>query len=78
MAEWKDENNQTWIPWSDVAKLYRISKDELKTLVDQKRIRTKNFINPNNDKEFVAYSLVDCEENILVKSKRIIMSDSWF
>ena len=78
MAEWKDENDQTWIPWSDVAKLYRISKDELKVLVEQEKIRTKNFINPHDDKEFVAYSLVDCDEYIAVKSKKTILSDSWF
>ena len=78
MIEWKDENDQPWIPWSDVAKLYKVSKDELKTLVDQERIRTRNFINPNNDKPFVAYSVVDCEENLLVKSKKTILSDCWF
>lgn len=78
IAEWKDEKGQTWIPWSDVKKIYKVTPEKLKVLVEQEKIRTRNFTNPNNDKEFVAYSLVDCDEYIAVISKKIILSDSWF
>jgi len=68
---------ETWIPFHDVKKFYKVQFDELTILVEQEKIRFRTFLNSYNDRMFKAYSLIDLEE-YLPKKGKVNLAAQWF
>lgn len=68
IVEWF-ENGEIWIPWSDVQKIYKVSKRELYQAVHNKKVRTiiiENYNHPRN-KEFIVYAIEDLTETFPIR-----------
>ena len=76
MTEWTSEG-ETWIPFNDVKKIYKVRFEELTILVKEGKVRCRNFLNNHNDKIFKAYSIIDLDEYIPKKEKEKIKAQ-WF
>ena len=68
---------ETWIPFHNVKRIYKVQFDELTVLVEQEKIRFRTFTNPHNEKTFKAYSVIDLEENI-PKKEKVKIKIQWF
>jgi len=73
MVEWTfDDSNEIWIPWSDIKKIYQITKRELYQAVSDGKVRMEikeNWNHPDN-KEFTVYAVEDLVEFFPIKEKK--------
>ena len=71
---------ETWIPFSDVKRIYKINLDELAILVEEEKVRFRTFLNPHNDKQFKGYSVIDLEEYLPKNGRVKVQVDvkKWF